>query len=391
MVTGTEEPGLALGLPVGLPAASVYLSMLAVSLFIEPWLPGRVVRLGWTLLLTLSGVLLGAAAWLIGVQAFVLESFCTLCLTAHAVGLVALACTWFAARLPRGSALAACGVGLIGVAATLPAGQLLLGEDGYELERLVDHHKLEPFRFPNQDAAVASDPRDEEPAGRIRLLDGLVRLDPREHPRLGAADSQHGVVFLFDYTCVHCRRLNDYLQRYGEREGADLAIIALPTPLSVDCNRHAPAAAPPDTASQDTASPNTASPDTASPDTASPNTADSTGTSDDTSCELARLAMAVWLVDPAAFPEFHSWLFEPSTPPRPEDARREAERRVGVARLQAVMADGSAEIELGKQTELYGYVGGGLLPKLLLPQAILSGTPDSAAVLARLLRDELER
>jgi hypothetical protein len=55
------------------------------------------------------------------------------------------------------------------------------------------------------------------------------------------------------------------------------------------------------------------------------------------------------------------------------------------------MADGSAEIELGKQTELYGYVGGGLLPKLLLPQAILSGTPDSAAVLARLLRDELER
>ena len=75
--------------------------------------------------------------------------------------------------------------------------------------------------------------------------------------------------------------------------------------------------------------------------------------------------------------------------PSAEEARQQAERLVGSGRLKTVLDSGWVEQRLGRQTELYGYVGAGPLPKLLLPRAILSGTPDSAAQLERILDREL--
>jgi protein-disulfide isomerase len=182
----------------------------------------------------------------------------------------------------------------------------------------------------------------------------LLRLDPARHPHLGPANGAAQVVMLFDYRCSHCRRLDRYLQEVNSRRSRPFTIVPLATPLDRACNPHATEADP-----------------------------------SGESCELARLALAVWRVEPAAFADFHRWLLADAVPPQAAEARRRAERRVGAARLAKALDDGEIDDRLGQQGELYGFVGAGATPKLLLPKAILTGTPDSAAVLQRLLAEEL--
>ncbi|MCX6906181.1 MAG: vitamin K epoxide reductase family protein [Verrucomicrobia bacterium] len=78
-----------LGIPVSLPAVLVYLGLLAATLFAQKRPSWADQQRAWAVMIILSVVIAGAATWFIGLQAFVIKSFCKFCMTAHTCGLIA--------------------------------------------------------------------------------------------------------------------------------------------------------------------------------------------------------------------------------------------------------------------------------------------------------------
>ncbi len=119
------------GLPVGLPASIVYLSLLGALLCVGSRADSNVRRRAWRVALPLAALAAGAAVWFIGLQIFALQSFCWYCLLVHGAGLALAALVVWVARQERSSASAMApsvarlaAVGLSGVA-LLIGGQLL--------------------------------------------------------------------------------------------------------------------------------------------------------------------------------------------------------------------------------------------------------------------------
>ena len=161
------------------------------------------------MLVVAAVLLVGAAAWFVAVQAFVLREACPYCLAAHACGVAAAALVF--ARLPavlrpaggattdgtaapilRPRAVAVgFAAGLAGVA-LLAIGQVL----GPRLDAMVFRH----------------DPG-AHPPGSLVFHGGDVVLTPGEFPSVGPAGAAHHFALFFDYTCPHCRRLHVTLDR----------------------------------------------------------------------------------------------------------------------------------------------------------------------------------
>ena len=129
---------------------------------------------------------------------------------------------------------------------------------------------------------------------RISLIGGKAIVDVRRMPLLGEPDAETVIVELFDYTCPHCRRLHRYLSEARRRYGPRLAVAVLVTPMDPSCNPyvHEPATEP-------------------------------------GSCQLARIAVAVWQNRPAAFSAFHEWLMESEAIPSVDEAARAGDRNLG--------------------------------------------------------------
>jgi protein-disulfide isomerase len=186
--------------------------------------------------------------------------------------------------------------------------------------------------------------------------DGFMqeKLSRNEYPVLGAPTAEFVAVYLYDYTCPHCRKMHAHMEqalaRYGEKQ---LAVMLVPAPLNTDCNPHV---AETEEGKQD-------------------------------ACKLARLALQVWVADREKFAAFDGWLFEPSEPRTAEEARAQAQQLVGAAALNA--AGAQAEQMLQSGVALYGRAGGGQLPKLFLRQEIVVGVPETAAKLFEMLEDKL--
>ena len=79
---------------------------------------------------------------------------------------------------------------------------------------------------------------------------------------------------LMDYTCPHCRKMHAHLREAMDRYGDQLAVVILPMPLELDCNKLVPATDP----------------------------------SHRGACKIARTALAVAEVDPSKFLDFHNFL-----------------------------------------------------------------------------------
>lgn len=106
-------------------------------------------------------------------------------------------------------------------------------------------------------------------------------------------------------------------------------------------------------------------------------------------CVYARYALAVWLARPEAFAAYDQWLFGSPRPPSVSEARAKAEQLVGMSALGGRLAEPRVEAKLRDAVELYRAVGGGKVPKLLLPQAVLWGRIPSVDELMRVLFDQL--
>lgn len=342
-----------LGVPVSLAAMVVYAGILAAALHIGPGAPQRRQRGAWIVLLCLATIAAAAAVWFIVVQAAILGQLCKYCTAVHVCGLLLAALIWLKAPIGRRrllpdepddpvllSAPAACALAAL---ALLPVAGLILGQtfvpaESTRVERIAGGSTF--------DTGPGTD-------RQLTLLNGAVRVSPHEFPILGSPDAPVVIAELYDYTCPHCRRLHGHLGAARDRYGDQLAILALPVPLGAQCNRLVTQTHP----------------------------------RHETACELAKIAMAVWRADPAAFERMHGWLMAGENPPSPEAAMQHAIGLVGETALAAALDHPWVEQRILNNVELYAMTGGSL-PQLMTTAAVIRGRPATARELFGLLEAE---
>ena len=318
------------GVPVSLPAAVAYL-LLALSLV---FLGGETAedrsldRLLWPMMLFLVGAIVGAALWFCCLQLFVLHAFCKYCTLLHLLGILLAVLVLVAA--PRKSVWFL--VGLLS-AAVFAAVQV------YTRPVVYDEGRTE--------AALPS------------FVDGEI-------PVLGPQDAPDELTLLFDFQCIHCRRLHRVLPDLLEKAGGQYRIRLCPVPLSSACNPYIPATGVDRFAG---------------------------------SCALTRDALAVWYARPDAYEAYWDYLLGggPSTAstgsatssgPAPADAEARARAILGDG-FQAAIQDPRIDAYLRKVEELFGRTSNAEksgVPRLIHGQNWLVPETDQADELLELIR-----
>jgi thiol-disulfide isomerase/thioredoxin len=126
---------------------------------------------------------------------------------------------------------------------------------------------------------IAAD--DDSPAERspklsreVTFLKDRIKLDMYKEAVLGSPEAKYVVVELMDYTCPHCRKMHAHIREAMSRYGDQLAVVILPVPLELECNKMVAATDPAHRGA----------------------------------CKIARTALAVGEVAPSKFLDFHNFL-----------------------------------------------------------------------------------
>lgn len=293
------------------------------------------------------GLIGGAAVWFVFVQAVVLGRFCPWCMAAHGIGMTTVALGLWRDGLDDQRGSAARTMGLAAAMAIL--GISLLQVFG---PRPVTHR----IDTVHANAAAAEGAVHARGNGRkIAFDDGRKLYDVAALPHLGRTDARRVMVEYFDYSCAACQTMRGFLAALMAKHPDDLAVVLMPVPLDGTCNRSLAAG-----------------------DVSHPG-----------SCELAKLALAVWRTHPAAFAAFHQRLMEHPVAPA---ARTEALKLMPQAELDAALRD--PWIEELIQADIHDWVTFSAtrknLPKLLISdKRILHGLPSGEADFIRVMEYEL--
>ena len=322
------------GVPVSLPAVVVYALLILCILFLED--RGSLNRLLWPLMLILSGFLLGAALWFCYLQAFVLHAFCPYCTLLHILGCILAGIILFRhPRLDRGS--------LPWFISGLVAAALFAGLQSFTRpEAIYDSGRTEASlpAFEEGEIPILGDCRS-VPA----MTEGSVpAMTGHRHPRL----DRGSLTLLFDFQCSHCRQLHRILPQIAEQ----YRIFLAPVPLSSACNPYIP----------------------------------SSGIDRfKGSCELTRLAMAVWYAKPGEASAYWDYLLEEDA--SPADAEKRARELLGDG-FASAMADPRIDAYLRKVEELFGRTSSGEksgVPRFISGQRWLVPETDNAETILQLL------
>jgi len=194
------------------------------------------------------------------------------------------------------------------------------------------------------------------PHQEVRFLNNKVPLNTSLYPVLGHPGAEHVVVDMFDYTCKHCRKMHHQLNEARRRYGIRLAVVIAPVPMKTHCNAFV--------------------------------------TSDHPdhlfACHYAKLALAVWRLEPEKFEEFHEWLLGPDVLPPWQGSVDHAAELVGGKDVLAPEFTGE-EVQrmVRRNTLLYRWSGMGRIPKLLIGSAVLVGETRDAEELCGILENRL--
>ena len=333
------------GVPVSLPAVVVYALLILCILFLEdcrsvpamtegsvPAMTesrhprpdrGSLNAILWPLMLILSGCIIGAALWFCYLQAFVLHAFCPYCTLLHLLGITAAVLVILAAKR-FGKRIC------LPLLAGLVAAALFAGLQSFTRpEAIYDSGRTE-----------AALPAFEE--GEIPMLG-----DCRSVPAM-TEGSLPAITLLFDFQCSHCRQLHRILPQIAEQ----YRIFLAPVPLSSACNPYIP----------------------------------SSGIDRfKGSCELTRLAMAVWYAKPGEASAYWDYLLEEEA--SPADAEKRARELLGDG-FASAMADPRIDAYLRKVEELFGRTSSGEksgVPRFISGQRGLVPETDNAETILQLL------
>jgi uncharacterized membrane protein len=322
-------------MPISLAAIAVYAAVLLLLPRVRATEPIERQRWVWRALLACAAALLTAGVGYVMLQWTIIGRWCPWCMAAHGFG-------------------AATGVMILWLA---PIGR----------ERLLPDEPTDPLLIAPRRAvlvtaaaaacvAAAIGLQSLQPHRTVQInrFGGIVG-QPRDVPMLGAADAPHPLVYLYDYTCPHCRTMHEQLRQVRERYGEQVVIVLMPVPLDAACNpavaqtepRHAGA------------------------------------------CDLARVALAAWRASPDAFEQVDEWLFGPEEPRHVDDARRMAGDLIGDARLDQLLDEGWPDQQIQRNVGLYRATGEGVLPRLMAGRLEIAGRPGEARELFDILEREL--
>ncbi|MFA9480247.1 vitamin K epoxide reductase family protein [Phycisphaerales bacterium AB-hyl4] len=322
-----------LGVPVAGPAMGIYALLLAMSWQVGRGRPTDQRRLAAGVMAGAAMAAAGAAVWFIVLQAVVIEAMCAYCMTVHALGMIAAVLT--GAVLWQGGALNGRGLGVGAAAAVVGVGVLVGGQLAVPPETT---------RVLTGSGVVS----DTGPGGArtLTLMQGEsgVMLTPHDQPVLGSADAEVLLVYLFDYTCAHCRVLHRQLEVVRDWAEGRLAVVMLPVPLDAACHPMY----------------------------------DETPSVHADACELARVALAVWQADASQFETFDHWMTATDETRTLEAARARAAELVGDEALEAALAEAWVQEQPGRNVAVHMLGGAGPLPQLVGPWLWMQGRPASA-------------
>ena len=327
------------GVPVSLPAAVAYLLLALCLVFLggESSEDRSLDRLIWPMTLVLGGAILGAAIWFCYLQLFVLHAFCKYCTLLHLLGILLAGWILFSGR----------------------SLSLSKGRPERSFDRLRNRSwfaigllaaALFAFVQSRTLPAAAYD------TGRTEVA--LPAFTDGEIPFLGPSDAPDELTLLFDFQCVHCRRLHKVLPELLAKAGGQYRIRLCPVPLSSACNPYIPA----------------------------PGIDRFAG-----SCQLTRFALAVWYARPDVYEAYWDYLLgggNERASIAPADAEARARALLGDGFQEAVQ-DPRIDAYLRKAEELFGRTSNAAksgVPRLIHGQNWLVPETDQADELLELIR-----
>jgi uncharacterized membrane protein len=328
------------GLPVSLFAIPVYGALLVELMRRAP---------RERIYFSLALLVLGAAVWFVGVQAFVLKAFCPYCMVAHVAGATGAVLVIRRSHVPAGMKR----VSIAGAIAAI----LVLGV----AQAIAPGPSAIRVEIPGTNASVAATPAATPIAPPIpaapmfSILGGQFRLDLTKVPVVGPVHGSRRVLKLFDYTCHHCRHLHHLLHGYMQTN--EVTLVLLPMPLDGSCNPLVKKTQPDHV----------------------------------NACEYARLALAVFRAAPAKFADFSNWLFEPERPPSIGEARARAEEMAGAMAIASVGRNPDIEQLLQMSSSIYvtnsRAARSGRMPQLIFEHSAAIGAVNTMGQLEKILSE----
>ncbi len=295
------------------------------------------------------GLILGAVAWFVFVQAVMIGRFCPWCMAGHGVGVTIVGLVISREKM-RGNAAWSMKISGAFAAMTLVG----IGAMQFLGPRPVTH-QLGDVGSASESQMVGIHARGE--GRKAEFDDGRIIYNVTMLPHLGKPEAKQVLVEYFDYQCASCRIMRGYLSSLVKKHPEDICVILLPVPLDHGCN-----------------------PALSAGDKGHPG-----------SCELTRIALAVWRVNPDAYPELHR-RFLAEIPPAPSEAMAIAREKVSVIQLEAAMRDPWIdELIRANITDWVSFSAQKKhLPKLLIKgKRILHGLPSGEDDFIRVMEQEL--
>lgn len=415
------------GIPVSALAIVSYLSLSASLVFAVFQTSSVVKRFAWTAVLTFSLSAGLAAVWFTGLQVFVLQHLCQYCLVAHACGVIAaVVAIWKVPNslglLKFAAPLAVSGIAVLAVGQSFapepqkfrietfetapaavdtfdapfeapvapptenpqgnvfeaPVALMLHSNSARAIGRMFSAENMSSvvgqtmammaFTSPLQSGSTSAKTPDQSAATKkaaaktvpakerrtVGISGNAIQLDVAQWPLNGSVDAKHIFVEMLDYNCPNCRKTHKAVAGAKSILGGDVAVLILPIPLNTMCN----------------------------------SAVTKTDAKFIESCDIAKLAIAVWRIDPQAFGQFHEALFAGDVPMTLAQASGLAKTMVDAGKLDAELASGIPGKYIGSMVQLYERTGKGGVPKLLFPGTSIVGEFSSAQSLADVIRKQ---
>ena len=387
-------------IPVSLPAVFVYACILTTS-FVNRTNDSA------QLILFSSSLAVGLAAiWFAGLQLFVIHKLCLYCLAVHscglAIALISICSLKGSSTQPSTSKTLVTSVCVafgaflllaVGQIVATPSGEFVITESGdteaqppavadfadlrsertTTLKPPIPQHegnsKLpqdSDLNFLNESATTTKHGTSSAPLNNsattnqqngilssrvtttdrtIKILKGRQTVFVKDHPIIGDPNTPELFVKLFDYTCPDCRRLHGQLERFQKKRSEPIAVLLMPVPMNKKCNPYVI----------------------------------KDGNRHVFACELARIAIAIWMEEPTRFAKFHHWMMESSEPPSLPACKEMGRRILGGQRFENVISSSEVNRRLDYYTKIYRAAGAKVIPKLFVRDRLIVGTSQDDA------------
>lgn len=317
-------------IPVSAIAVVTYLMLMVCLLFLDS---GKEADLSldciiWTIMLSIGGAIVGIALWFSYLQLAVLHTFCKYCCLVHFLGCVCGCSVYMVTPQRRGWKYI-----------PLAAGFVAAGLMAFVQVKTV------PAIVYDEGSTQAALPSFEN--------DGM--------PVVGPENAEFTVTLMYDYQCVHCRKLHKILSEVIEKSAGKLKFILCPVSLSNECNPYVP-----DGIDRFAGS-----------------------------CTMARLGLAAWFSFPEYYPQIEEYLLggeDVHKTLKPEDAVEYVREIVGDEPLGIALNDPRIKNCLSKAYELFGRTSNSEksgIPRLILGNRWIVPETESADDLLSVIQSSL--